>query len=186
MKKYLLSIPTCKTKLLDKHIRHKFYHAQSHTPQTIKDFQSLLGKIMWVSDSRVGEIYSVGEISRRSTTASQADTLILIKLVNLSKEIAKPLILSSVKGNWKLIGVSDSAYDISTYEGRIGFEIRLISDYCSELVVSNNILCWSSKVLRNKLASTTSAEMHALLKAIKTMPLYISLAKSLTGKTPHR
>eukprot|EP00919_Chromeraceae_sp_WS-2016_P025931 GHVR01061290.1.p1 GENE.GHVR01061290.1~~GHVR01061290.1.p1 ORF type:complete len:119 (-),score=1.83 GHVR01061290.1:665-1021(-) len=52
MRTYLQSIdietdPPCKTKIADKHIRHKFHTPINPTNESSKCFQKLLGQIMW-------------------------------------------------------------------------------------------------------------------------------------------
>eukprot|EP00919_Chromeraceae_sp_WS-2016_P046168 GHVR01109744.1.p1 GENE.GHVR01109744.1~~GHVR01109744.1.p1 ORF type:complete len:119 (+),score=3.35 GHVR01109744.1:261-617(+) len=49
-----------------------------------------------------------------------------------------------------------------------------------------NLLCWSSKVLKYKLASSCKLELHALMRVIiiKVVPTYIKLALPLTGRKP--
>eukprot|EP00919_Chromeraceae_sp_WS-2016_P022952 GHVR01054626.1.p1 GENE.GHVR01054626.1~~GHVR01054626.1.p1 ORF type:complete len:159 (+),score=14.09 GHVR01054626.1:767-1243(+) len=126
--------------------------------------------------------YCIGEISRRSTVAIENDVDVLIKVVQRARQLYKPLVLSAIEGDWMLVGSSDASYDIKTYQGRVGYQIKLVSSKCSSEEI--NILTWSSRVLRNKLSSTTAAELHALAKVIKAMPLYIDLVVKLTGRTP--
>eukprot|EP00919_Chromeraceae_sp_WS-2016_P016184 GHVR01038712.1.p1 GENE.GHVR01038712.1~~GHVR01038712.1.p1 ORF type:complete len:178 (+),score=8.86 GHVR01038712.1:290-823(+) len=117
--------------------------------------------------------------------------MILTKLVILARNIAKPLTLVGLKENWILLGVSDAAYDIVLFEGRVGYEIRLVNGTQVSPDVKfypentdANILCWSSKVLKNKVTSTTSAELHALARVVKVMPAYLKLTEALKGIRP--
>eukprot|EP00919_Chromeraceae_sp_WS-2016_P058187 GHVR01138160.1.p1 GENE.GHVR01138160.1~~GHVR01138160.1.p1 ORF type:complete len:261 (-),score=35.54 GHVR01138160.1:122-904(-) len=198
MKGYLSKIPIdkdlTKTKLSDKHIRHK-YHQQNHDREvakleqaththTVHEFQKLLGQVLWVARTLPDLAYCVGEISRRSTIATKEDVSVLMKLVQLANQRYTPLVLQAVDGDWMLLGTSDAAYDIRTFEGRIGYQVKLVATNMNAEDLEVNILSWSSRTLKNKLASTTEAELHALAKVIKIMPLYIDLVLNLTGRAP--
>eukprot|EP00919_Chromeraceae_sp_WS-2016_P016187 GHVR01038716.1.p4 GENE.GHVR01038716.1~~GHVR01038716.1.p4 ORF type:complete len:101 (-),score=9.53 GHVR01038716.1:18-320(-) len=81
----------------------------------------------------------------------------------------KPFILEAIQGDWMLVGTSDAAYDISTYEGRVGYdnrtctrcptsnELGVLVISCAEEQVGLYYFCGTTRFV-----STTSAELHAL------------------------
>eukprot|EP00919_Chromeraceae_sp_WS-2016_P073637 GHVR01174143.1.p1 GENE.GHVR01174143.1~~GHVR01174143.1.p1 ORF type:complete len:200 (+),score=13.76 GHVR01174143.1:573-1172(+) len=135
---------------------------------------------------RLPDCHCLGELSRRATKATEDDVETLDKLIVKAQNSLQPLILNATAKQWKLVGISDASYDIREYEGRVGFEIRLMHEETKldEVGKYVNLLAWGSKVLRNKVASTTSAELHAHQRVIKLMPRYISLFNALLGEHP--
>eukprot|EP00919_Chromeraceae_sp_WS-2016_P019203 GHVR01045727.1.p1 GENE.GHVR01045727.1~~GHVR01045727.1.p1 ORF type:complete len:615 (-),score=58.73 GHVR01045727.1:1173-3017(-) len=189
MNKYLSTIHTNNTSkktLCEKNIRNKFHIPAKITDNiAVKEYQQLLGQMMWISKCRPDLAYSLGELARRSTKATKEDLVILGKLAEFAKGTERNIVFKRVtKG--KLIGISDASYDIREYDGRIGFEIRLTDEHAQahELSENENLLTWGSKMLKLKVGSTTSAELHAHMKVVKLMPKYIELFKKLTGKNP--
>ena len=47
-----------------------------------------------------------------------------------------------------------------------------------------NVIAWKSRRCDRKLASTTSAELIALVESVKLAPRFIKLVENLWGKTP--
>eukprot|EP00919_Chromeraceae_sp_WS-2016_P014428 GHVR01033901.1.p1 GENE.GHVR01033901.1~~GHVR01033901.1.p1 ORF type:complete len:151 (-),score=9.64 GHVR01033901.1:300-752(-) len=109
MQKYLCSIQvpsTKRSKLTDKHARHKYYKQSQHTSDTVQRFQQLLGKNMWVARTLPNFAYAIGEISRRSTTATEDDSQKLNKLTELMQTKWRPLVLKAIYGTWLSIHMS--------------------------------------------------------------------------------
>ena len=82
----------------------------------------------------------------------------------------------------------DASYNITTCEGRLGWEVQVLD--VSEMpkglesLPRSNLVAWKSRRCKRKLASTTSAELMALLEGVKAAPAYARLVQVLWGKKP--
>ena len=82
----------------------------------------------------------------------------------------------------------DASFNIKTCEGRIGWEMQVVeassigSDISS--IPCHNVVSWRSKRVTRKLASTTSAELMALVEGTRVVPAYVRLAECLWRVRP--
>eukprot|EP00918_Siedleckia_nematoides_P001546 GHVU01003651.1.p1 GENE.GHVU01003651.1~~GHVU01003651.1.p1 ORF type:complete len:1455 (+),score=198.40 GHVU01003651.1:569-4366(+) len=93
------------------------------------------------------------------------------------------LIFHAVKGDPVLYGYCDAAYDRDNYSCRLGYKIILDSAE-REPLSQENIIAWSSKKVKKRIASSTSAELEALNLLIKHMFLYMRVVADLWQKMP--
>lgn len=103
-----------------------------------------------------------------------------------AKETHKPLVHEPVVDP-ALVWWVDASYDIKSSEGRIGWEVQLvekgsISSDAARISIKH-VLAWRSKGCECKLASTSSAELCAMLEGVKLAPAYIRLVSCLWRKS---
>lgn len=156
-----------------------------------KTQQEWTGVLGWLAKTQPNIQVAFSELSRNSTTPSEYSVQSVKKGCEYAKQIHEPLRFSRVGQPVVCLWV-DASYNIYTCEGRLGYEIQVLdeSDFRCDVsskdcsLPSRNLIFWRSVRCSRKLASTTSAEMYAMMEGLKKVPLYIRMCETLWGTKP--
>ena len=161
----------------DKDVDMKFQQAQ----------QAWTGVLGWAAKTQRQLSVVFGELSRNGNRPSRGSVLSTQRGCEYAKETCKPLVLEAISNPAIVVWV-DASYSIFTCDGRLGWEIQVIDE--SEIgkdaskFPEKNVINWRSIRCKKKLASTTSAELCALIEGVKAVPAYTSMCEKLWGKMP--
>ena len=152
-----------------------------------EDQQSWTGVLGWLAKTQPHLCVLFSEVSTNSTRPSPRSVKNVQMACEYARKTHKHLIFKSVKDPVLLIWV-DASYNIKTCSGRIGLEAQVVDVSCLTNGVENldrdNLFFWRSRKCSRKLASTSSAELMALLEGVKIVPTYISIVEKLWCKKP--
>ncbi len=154
-----------------------------------KQQQAWVGVLGWLVRTQPHLSVVFGEVSRNNTRASNSTVLAARRACEYAKATHRPLCLFRVVRPAFVLW-ADASYDVTTCDGRLGWELQLVSECdvdggkgIARLRVGN-VVAWRSKRCTRKLASTTSAELVALLEGIKAMPRFLRFTRALWGVVP--
>jgi hypothetical protein len=149
--------------------------------------QAWTGILGWLAKTQRHLSVVFGDISRNCTRPSRDSVVCAMRACEYAKLTHTPLVLEAVKKPALVFWV-DASYNVNTCDGRLGWEVQVVeADSIGDDVTSitvNNVLAWRSKRCDRKLASTTSAELMALVEGVKLAPAYVTLVERLWGSTP--
>ena len=161
----------------DKDVDMKYQKAQ----------QAWTGVLGWAAKTQRQLSVVFAETSRNSTRPSAESVKAAMRACEYAKATSKPMLLEAVSKPVLVMWV-DASYSIYTCDGRLGWELQVIDekDLCADIakVPDKNVISWRSIRSERKLASTTSAELCALLEGVKAIPAYVGVCKKLWGDNP--
>ncbi len=153
----------------------------------VTEYRSCIGKLGWIVRTRPDLSFLFSELSKYNTSPCIRHMTAIHTILQLVKEHTKPLVFESfIKSASKrqdvLIRIySDASYDLAAHVGKTGWLVQLLPANAS-IDDDRNVFAWSCNTERRKLASTTSAELIALYRAIKQCFSMVRLAMQLFVK----
>lgn len=149
--------------------------------------QAWTGVLGWLAKTQRHLSVVFGDISRNNTRPSRSSVVSAMRACEYAKLTHTPLVLEAVKKPALVFWV-DASYNVTTCDGRLGWEVQIVeADSIGDdvaAITENNVLAWRSRRCERKLASTTSAELMALLEGVKLAPAYVKLVERLWGSKP--
>jgi transposase InsO family protein len=178
-----------KTTLTDKQRRKVFGVADlkqtepgAVEPEYGKAQQAWTGVLGWLAKTQRHLSVVFSEISKNSNKPCYESVVAAMRACEYAKKHHKPLVLEAIEEPAVVCWV-DASFDVKTCGGRLGWELQIVeassigSDISSISV--NNVVAWRSKRLKRKVASTTSAELMALVEGTRVVPAYVRLIECL-------
>ena len=150
--------------------------------------QSWTGVLGWLARTvrNISVVFS--EISKNSTKPSALSVLNARRACEYAKSICVPLKFEKVSDPCVIFWV-DANFNVNKCEGRLGFELQVINkdefDYRKiSITKESNVIAWRSHKCNRKLASSSGAELCALVEVVKLAPLYVSLVSKIWKQDP--
>ena len=147
--------------------------------------QAWTGVLGWASKTQRHLLVVFSEVSRNAARASPKTLVAVQRACEYAKRTHRPLVLEGVRDP-VLVWWVDASYSLHSCEGRIGYEVQVLDSSVvssvnerMHLLPTSNVIAWKSHRCSRKLASTTSAELVALVESVKLAPRYLDLVKSL-------
>lgn len=184
-----------KTTLTDKERRRVFSAddlkvMESHeaNPSFTKAQQEWTGKLGWIAKTQPQLSVVFGETSRNNTRGNEQSVIAAQRACEYAKQTYRRLILEGVKEPM-IVWWVDGSFSLKTCEGRIGYEVQILdvekvekARGAFDTLPRSNLVAWKSKRCKQKLCSTTAAELIAIYEAVKDMPAFFDLIGSLWGQ----
>jgi len=149
--------------------------------------QAWVGVLGWACKTQPQLSVVFSEIARNNTTPSDSSVLSVKRASEYAKATHRPLELKGVKRP-VIVWWVDASYNIYTCDGRLGWEVQVVDEHDLGQGLANiprhNTVQWKTKRTDRKCASTTSAELLAMMEAIKQLPGYVRMCKALWGLQP--
>jgi hypothetical protein len=172
-----------KTQLTDRERRRlfgaddlKLSEESERNPAYTKAQQAWTGVLGWAAKTQPHLSVVFSEISRNSSRASHKSVIAVQRACEYAKKTHRPLVLEGVRDP-VIVWWVDASYSLHTCEGRVGYEVQIVdSDVVSSLhgrlhlLPKCNVVAWRSHRCERKLASTTGAELVALVEGVKLVP----------------
>ena len=186
-----------KTNLTDKERRKvfsaedlKLTHESERNDVYTKAQQAWTGVLGWLAKTQPHLSVVFSEMSRNNSRASKGSVLAVQRACEYAKKTHKRLVFEGIRKP-TIVWWVDASFNLRMCEGRTGCEVQLVETHILRSVGKNldeiprsNIVSWRSRRCKSKLASTTGAELLALVDAVKAVPAYTSLVEALWGMKP--
>eukprot|EP01068_Selenidium_serpulae_P008296 Selendium_serpulae@DN4948_c0_g2_i2.p1 len=147
----------------------------------VKEYQTTIGCLGWMAKLRPDVTFAFSELSRYNTKPSPQLLNILRRVCLMVKKEKIPLKYCALDDEVCLRVWSDASYSLNLFEGRVGWK-ALLQARSTPIESEDNMLSWQSKRLTEKLASSTSAELKALLRGVKNSYKFLEIIRCLWTK----
>eukprot|EP00918_Siedleckia_nematoides_P018363 GHVU01039261.1.p1 GENE.GHVU01039261.1~~GHVU01039261.1.p1 ORF type:complete len:390 (+),score=25.48 GHVU01039261.1:1-1170(+) len=149
----------------------------------VSKFRARNGQLGWAVKLRPKQAVFHSLFSKFATAPSNKLLLLLMRVLAALKTNPSPLIMRPIRGNPRLVCYSDAAYKMSDMSSRLGYIIYLRGEEDDD-DCDVNAIAWATKSVKEKLDSSTSAELMGLKLVIKTVWEYVPVIQSLFGIEP--
>lgn len=159
--------------------------ADASTHACKRDFQRLIGQLAWVARFVPEAAFMHSALGRHSSAPSPSLLRLLQESCAWLRRLPCVAAFSSVVGCPMLLVHCDASFDVRRMEGRLGWQIQILGEDAPLVGLADalrNVIAWRAGRIRRKVASTTSAEMFALLDVLKVLPRYVGLVSALWGR----
>eukprot|EP00919_Chromeraceae_sp_WS-2016_P015975 GHVR01037970.1.p1 GENE.GHVR01037970.1~~GHVR01037970.1.p1 ORF type:complete len:423 (+),score=64.78 GHVR01037970.1:769-2037(+) len=179
--------------LTPKEAKHKLTENDVSSPPDInsitlthvQEMQSSLGILGWAAQTQPSLAYAFGELSRWATKPTTQKLKAMQQALYYAKHHSQPLTFMSITK--PLLRVwSDASFRRSTLDTRLGYEAQLLdaithkwNTHDTTKFTQTNLIGWKSSLFKRKVASTTTAELCALMAAVKQSFLYKSVVEKI-------
>eukprot|EP00919_Chromeraceae_sp_WS-2016_P075552 GHVR01178719.1.p1 GENE.GHVR01178719.1~~GHVR01178719.1.p1 ORF type:complete len:449 (+),score=51.59 GHVR01178719.1:645-1991(+) len=134
-------------------------------------YAALNGVLGWAIKTRPDQRVYHDTLSCFITTPSARHLQALALVLQTLKQTPSTLKLQGLPGDVKLVLFTDASYERDTFEGRLGWKVFLVDVdwrvYNGSL--TTNLVLWGTKRDKTKHGSSTSAELLALDKGIRSL-----------------
>ena len=149
--------------------------------------QGWTGILGWLAQTQRQLSVIFSSISRNNTRPSRASVIAAQRACEYAKQTHEDLIFTPIKKP-AIVLWGDANYDLKECEGRIGWEVQVIESEhhlsAPQSYPTDKVIAWRSHRYERKLASSTEAELAAMLEIAKIAPMYSAFVKRLWGTVP--
>jgi hypothetical protein len=149
--------------------------------------QAWAGVLGWACKTQPHISVVFSEVSSNNTSPCESSVCSVKRACEYAKETYRPLKFESVRQP-AMVWWVDASYNIYTCDGRLGWELQIVDEAKLEHGVTvlpySNLVQWKTKRTDTVCAATTSAELLAMMAAVKQLLAYVALCKALWGVTP--
>eukprot|EP00918_Siedleckia_nematoides_P053204 GHVU01116203.1.p1 GENE.GHVU01116203.1~~GHVU01116203.1.p1 ORF type:complete len:632 (-),score=34.89 GHVU01116203.1:373-2268(-) len=151
-------------------------------PLLEKEYRRLNGQLGWAVKTRPHQLVYFSILSRYCAKPSQRLLDAMIRVLTAIKNNPSPLVLRPISTEPCLVCYTDASYNINTQESRVGYIIFLREWAGRKSASDDNAIAWGTRMVKEKLDSSTSAELMALKVAVKAVWEFVPIVKELWKK----
>eukprot|EP00918_Siedleckia_nematoides_P066166 GHVU01143884.1.p1 GENE.GHVU01143884.1~~GHVU01143884.1.p1 ORF type:complete len:1180 (+),score=96.66 GHVU01143884.1:451-3540(+) len=147
------------------------------------EYKQLNGKLGWAVKTRPDQAVFFSRLSKFSNRPCMRLMDAMKRVIAAMKAAPSALIMRGLKGAARLSCFSDASFSLNNLECRVGHKIFLYGvDDENDGSNNENIIAWRTKEIKEKIDSSTSAELLGLKGAVKSVWEFVPVIESLWGE----